>query len=180
MDEKQFRQIIEGCQRMDRVSQKALFDLFYNYAMSIAIRYSANFEDAEEVVDDAFIKVFSKFSTHYSPNLSFKAWLRRVIINTGIDRLRLRNNRILDVELNEALSIEIHDFVIENMTYKQILEVVQSLPIPYRTVFNMYVVDGYTHPEIADILNISEGTSKSTLSRARFKLQQLINRNIYG
>jgi RNA polymerase sigma-70 factor, ECF subfamily len=171
--------LLQGCRRKERASQEMLFDLYYNYAMSIALRYVGVFEEAEEIVSDAFVKVFTRIDTHYSLDISFKGWFRRILINTAIDRYRTLKNKPPMQELHEAYQVEQEDDTIENLTREQILELVQQLPPQYRTVFNLYVVDGYTHPEIGEMLGISDLTSRSNLSRARQGLKQLLKEKIY-
>jgi RNA polymerase sigma-70 factor, ECF subfamily len=179
MNEKHLHTLLQGCRRKERASQELLFDLYYNYAMSIALRYVNVFEEAEEIVSDAFIKVFTRIETHYTIDISFKGWFRRILINTAIDRYRVLHNKPQMHELNDALYIEQHDDTIETLTREQILHLVQQLPPQYRTVFNLYVVDGYNHPEIAEMLGITEVTSRSNLSRARQGLKLLLKEKIY-
>lgn len=175
MNEKRLVQIIEGCRRMDRTSQEALYDHFYNYAMAISIRYTKLEEEAEEMVNDAFVKVFRNIATHYTPELSFKGWLRRILINTAIDRFRSKQNQPLLNDLSEAQYLQSNNVdIIAQLSYEQLIELIHRLTPAYRTVFNLYVVDGYKHHEIATMLGISEGASKSNLARAREKLQELV------
>jgi RNA polymerase sigma factor (sigma-70 family) len=182
MDEKQLNNIIEGCCRGDRNSQERLYRQFYKFAMAISLRYATVFEEAEEITNDAFVKAFRRMMVSYNSDFSFSTWLRRIIVNTAIDRYRLRLHQPMtqDIEAHSQ-TLETDNYpLIEHLTREQILGLVQHLPPPYRTVFNLYVVDGYNHVEIADMLSISVGTSKSTLSRARQKLKdQLVNDAIF-
>lgn len=179
MNEQYLASIIQGCARKERASQELLFDLYYNYAMSIALRYIGLFEEAEEIVSDSFVKIFSRIDTHYTPDLTFKGWLRRIVINTAIDRYRVMKNKQHTMELSDALYVEQNDDIIERLTREQVLHLVQQLPPQYRAVFNLYVVDNYTHTEIGELLGISEVTSRSNLSRARQGLKQLLQEKIY-
>jgi RNA polymerase sigma factor (sigma-70 family) len=179
MKEEHLASIIRGCARKERASQELLFDMFYNYAMSIAMRYIGVFEEAEEIVSDSFIKIFSRIDTHYSPDLTFKGWLRRIVINTTIDRYRAMKTRQPTKELNDALYVEQNDGIIEQLTREQILSLVQHLSPQYRTVFNLYTVDKYSHNEISELLGITEVTSRTNLSRARQGLKQLLHEKIF-
>jgi RNA polymerase sigma-70 factor, ECF subfamily len=179
MKEEHLASILQGCVRKERASQELLFDLYYNYAMSVAVRYIGNYEEAEEIVSDSFVKIFSRIDTHYSPDLSFKGWLRRIVINTAIDRYRTIKNKKPTTELNEALYVEQEDDIIERLTREQILRLVQQLPPQYRAVFNLHIVDGFSHTEIGDLLGINEVTSRSNLSRARQSLKQLLQEKMY-
>ncbi len=178
-DLKELLVIIEGCRDRKKASQEKLYRLFYNYAMSISTRYITNFEEAQEVVNDSFVKVFLRIKTHYDDNLPFKAWFRRVIINTALDRYKSKQIILSANELTDDYSMGIHTDIIEQLTREQILKMVEQLPPQYRTVFNLYVVDGFTHPEIATMLNISEVTSRSNLTRARQALKNLLQEKIY-
>ena len=165
-------EILEGCRQFRRSSQQRLFALFYNYAMTIARRYMGNLENAEEVVNDAFFKVFTKLN-FYSSEQPFRFWLRRIVINTAIDRLRSGLNDITSIELQSWHETESDTGIVEDLTREQVLAMIDHLPPAYRTVFNLFVVDGHSHDEIAEMLGISAGTSKSNLARARQHLKTL-------
>lgn len=164
--------ILDGCRQNKRASQQRLYGIFYNYAMTIARRYTGNPETSEEVVNDAFFKVFTKI--HYlTGEQPFRLWLRRIVINTAIDRLRTRLDGLPSSELQPWQDVEMDSGIIEDLTREQILAMIDRLPPAYRTVFNLFVVDGFSHEEIATTLNISSGTSKSNLARARQHLKTL-------
>lgn len=166
-------QIIEGCRRGDRRSQQQLFSRFYNYTMTIARRYMGSRDLAEEVVSDTFFKAFTKINL-YEGSMPFQPWLRRIVINTAIDRLRsniaekISQDSLVQTELYEEPSI------IADLTKEQIWAMLDHLPPGYRAVFNLAVVDGYTHEEVAESLGITVGASKSNLSRARQYLRRLL------
>lgn len=147
--------------------------MFYQYGMSIARRYSGQLEQAEEVLNDAFFKAFTKIET-YSSDQPFKFWLRRIIINTAIDRYRVSLHRVTVQEINEYQDAGFDDGTIEMLTREQIISMLDLLPPAYRTVFNLFVVDEYSHEEISQSLGISIGASKSNLSRARQFLRRLL------
>jgi RNA polymerase sigma factor (sigma-70 family) len=173
-----FAEIIQSCQRQERQGQEQLFNMFYNYAMSVAMRYTPTIEIAEEVVNDSFVKTFTHINELYDSEPSFKGWLRRVVINTALDLLK-KKKMIQPNNLETAWKVGLESDIVERLTREKILEYVTRLPTQYRTVFNLYVIDGYTHPEIADLLNISVGSSKSNLSRARVYLKHLLNEKIF-
>ena len=166
-------QILHGCRLQKRASQQRLYARFYNYAMSIARRYVDNQETAEEVTNDAFFKVFTKID-RYSGKMAFRIWLRRILINTAIDRLRSSLNAPATLELESWHDMEQDIGIVEDLTREQILAMLDQLPPSYRTVFNLFVVDGFSHEEIAQTLQISIGASKSNLSRARQHLRLLL------
>ncbi len=166
------RELLLQCRQQQRSAQYQVHRLFYSYAMSIARRYISSLETAEEVVNDAFFKVFTKLD-RYEEGMPFRFWLRRIVINTAIDRLR-SSLQLGPLEAwSETYEATEENGILEELTREQILALLDRLPPAYRTVFNLFVVDGFTHDEIAQILNISPGTSKSNLSRARQHLRTL-------
>lgn len=164
--------LLDGCRKNQRASQHRLFAMFYNYAMTIARRYTGNTETAEEVVNDSFFKVFSKIHL-YSSEQPFRFWLRRVVINTAIDRFRSASNNLQVTELQPWHDTETLPEIVEDMTREQVLGMIDLLPPSYRTVFNLFVVDGFSHEEIGAMLGITIGASKSNLSRARQHLKNI-------
>ena len=129
-----------------------------------------------EIVNDGFIKIFSKLDKH-SDEYSFKSWLRRIMINAAIDYYRKNEKHYHSVDISYVKSESIDESALDRLSTQEIMSAVQELPPSYRMVFNLYVVEGYKHNEIAELLNISSGTSKSNLAVARSKLQRmLINR----
>lgn len=172
--------IIQGCLRANRSSQKEFYELFYGYAMGICLRYCTNHDDAIEITNDGFLKVYKALDTfnpqHSNVEASLKGWMKRIMINTAIDHLRKNNQRFLIAEITEH-HFDTEDVVetsIDRMTYKEILAVIQRLSPVYRTVFNLHVLDGYKHEEIARQLRISVGASKSNLAKARLNIQKML------
>ena len=167
-------EILEGCRRNSRTSQYRLFSRFYNYAMSVASRYVSNTEAAEEVTNDAFFKVFTKIHL-FEPRDEggFRAWLRRIVINTAIDRLRSAIHLPPTQEWRAEMDPQMEPGIIEQLTEEQIFSLLDQLSPAYRAVFNLFVVDGYSHEEIAEMLDINVGTSKSNLARARQHLKTI-------
>jgi RNA polymerase sigma-70 factor (ECF subfamily) len=168
--------IIDGCLKGERQYQKQLYELFYGYAMSICLRYSQRHEHAVEIANDGFLKVFTKLDM-YNPNRSFKAWLRRIMINTSVDHYRKEVKHVANhQDIEQHTQISNNETVLDQMAFDQVLSQIQLLSPSYRTVFNLYVIDGYKHEEIATMLGISVGTSKSNLSRARIQLQNALKK----
>lgn len=167
------RLIVNGCREKNPNSQRKLYEHFYGYGMSIALRYAKNFPEAEEVFNDAFLRIFKNIDK-YDPQYPFKTWLRRVVINTAIDYYR-KSKRFRDLFSAEPLpDIETEAAIpLEIGPEDDLLPILQQLPPAYRMVFNLYVMEEYKHHEIAEQLNISVGTSKSNLARAKVKLREL-------
>ncbi len=171
-------EILKGCFKKDRRHQKALFELYYNYGLTVAIAYCSHTDEAREVLNDAFLKVFDKIMD-YDSSKPFEAWFRIIVIRTAINHYRKQTNEIkwTDIDDNET----IHDLAsdsedgIMDMSPEEVLRLAQQLPPAYRMAINLYAVEGYSHQEIAENLGISVGTSKSNLSKARAKLKFLIS-----
>lgn len=166
--------LIQGCKDGDRQSQRLLYAHYYRYAMSICMRYCHTMEESKEVVNDGFMKVFTKIEL-YQLESSFKAWLRRIMINTAIDHYRKELRYDHNMDLNGAV-ISVESSVVDDISYEELMKMVQRLTPAYRAVFNLYVIDGYKHDEIAQILDIAVGTSKSNLMKARLKLMKMIEK----
>jgi RNA polymerase sigma factor (sigma-70 family) len=178
INERELPQILEGCRRQERASQYRLYTGFYAYSMSIVRRYIRHPETAEEVINDAFFKLFTKFDLFSGAQL-FRPWLRRILINTAIDRLRSEMRHPLMEEIQNAQEADADQGLIEALTYEQVLKMLDKLPPSYRTVFNLFVVDGFSHEEIAETLQISIGASKSNLSRARQHLKTYLSEEYF-
>ena len=174
-------QLIEGCKKQLAKSQKILYEQFYGYTLKIAFRYVHRYDIAINVTNDGFVKIFhniEKFrcEEHEFPERLFMAWMKRIIINTSIDEMR-KNNVTPEIggipeyvweERNHSQKAD------EFLLYKEMISYVKDLPPKYRIVFNMFVIDGFSHFDIANTLGISVGTSKSNLFRARDILQKII------
>ena len=156
--------------------EKELYQHFFSYAMSIALRYSSDYDDAIEIVNDSFMKVFK--SMHKYEDSNFKAWLRRIVINTATDLYRReKKHGFMERMEDTAHDITEDEVMTAQLAYDELLLLVQKLPPAYRAVFNLYAIDGYKHHEIADILKITVGTSKSNLARARGILKKSVKEN---
>ena len=173
--------LIEGCKKKDRESQRMLYKHYFGYAMSICIRYARDKEEAQEILNDGFMKVFTKIHL-YDTEKSFKGWLRRLLINTAIDHFRSNKKHYYHDELSPVNDQAVEGDALDSMSHNDILALVQRLTPMYRTVFSLYVIDGFNHEEIADKLGISVGTSKSNLSKARANLKKMLmkmNKELY-
>src|SRR5215203_1166384 len=153
--------------------QRELYQRFAPKMYGVCLRYAGNAEEAEDILQEGFIKVFNKIGSFRSEG-SFEGWIRRIFVNTAIEQFR-RKTYMQPITEREENSVEAtYLSVLDNLAEKDIVKLVQQLSPGYRTVFNMYVVEGFTHRQIAEILEISEGTSKSQLSRAKIILQELV------
>ena len=167
--------LISGCIDGDRRMQEELYRRFSPRMYAVCLRYAGSSEEAEDILQEGFIKIFKKLSSFRGEG-SFEGWIRRVFVNTAIEHFR-RKRYLQPVTEKEEKTIEgKYISVLDTLAEKDILDLVRQLSPGYRTVFNMYVVEGYTHKEIGDILGISEGTSKSQLSRAKVILQDMVKK----
>lgn len=165
--------LIKGCMDGNRRMQEELYRRFSPRMYAVCLRYAGNAEEAEDILQEGFIKVFKKLDSFRSEG-SFEGWVRRIFVNTAIEHFR-RKRYLMPVTEKEENTIEgKYTSVLDELGAKDIMALIQELSPGYRTVFNMYVVEGYTHKEIADMLGISEGTSKSQLSRAKVILQDMV------
>jgi RNA polymerase sigma-70 factor, ECF subfamily len=176
--------IVEGCIRNERKHQEQLFKLLYGKMIVVALRYTSDRDSAEEIVQEGFIKVFEKLNM-YDFKGSFEGWVRRIVANTAIDMLRKSKKMPLLAEDDSRFSESIENPMEEKeleaaliMKGEIALKAVQKLSPAYRTVFNLYVLEDYSHKEIAEMLGISEGTSKSNLAKAKMNLQRIIENEL--
>ncbi len=168
--------LIQGCKKNDRESQRLLYQHYYSYAMSICVRYCRSYEESKEIVNDGFMKVFKKVEQHETES-SFKAWLRKIMVNSAIDHYRKEAKHYNHAELEkQILQATTSNSVLDDLSYAELIGMVQKLSPGYRAVFNLHVIDGFTHDEISGILGISEGTSKSNLMKARENLKMMVEK----
>ena len=169
--------LLEGCLEGNRRMQEELYRRFSPRMYAVCLRYAGNAEEAEDILQEGFIKVFKKLNS-FRREGSFEGWVRRVFVNTAIEHFR-RKRYLMPVTEKEENTIEgKYLSVLDDLAARDIMALVQDLSPGYRTVFNLYVVEGYTHKEIADMMGISEGTSKSQLSRAKVILQDMVKKFI--
>ncbi len=172
--ENDFESVLKACLDGNSQAQQVLFRQYFSYAKSISLRYSSSREEAEEVLNEGFLKVFQNLA-RYDPNQPFKPWLRTIMVNTAISYFRKHGKHNRDtITLEDAPYPRFDDQILEQITADEILELIQMLRPVYRTVFMMYAIDGYNHREIADTLSINEATVRSHYVRARARLQHLI------
>ncbi|HIA36263.1 MAG TPA: sigma-70 family RNA polymerase sigma factor [Flavobacteriales bacterium] len=169
--------LVAGCAKGDRKCQQIIYEKFYSKMMGVCLRYASNKQEAQDLVHDGFIKVFEKIYK-YNYSGSFEGWVRRIMINTSIDHYR-KNKNIFIKENQDFANIEGEEpdqDILSQLRTEDIMKAVQSLSPGYRAVFNLYVVEGYSHKEVSDELGISVGTSKSNLAKAKKNLRQLFIR----
>lgn len=166
--------LLEGCLRGDRVSQKLLYKEFYNYGMSISLRYAGNRDEASEILNDSFMKIFSNLKK-FDLQKPFKPWLRKILVNTSINHYHKKRREIRVEEMQKAKNEWDSEKILSGISYQEVIGLLQKLPPAYRTVFNLYVIEGYTHEEIAGMLNIATGTSKSNLYKAKEQLKLILS-----
>lgn len=170
---------IKACARKERWAQKKLYEENYSSMMGVCLRYANNEDDAMDILHEGFIKVFKNISK-YQVGTSLSAWIRRIMVNTAIDFYRKSIRRRTE-DLEHAYDVGSADVdAISQCSEKEIMEAVQKLSPAYRTVFNLYVVEGYSHKEIGDLLGITESTSRSNLVKARGKLKLLLTATRFG
>ncbi len=167
-------QLLRGCKEKNLAAQKQLYDRFAKKMMGVCLRYADSPAEAQDSLQDGFIKVFEKINS-YQATGSLEGWIKKVMVNTALDNFRKRkherNNVEIDIiDINHSSYDEAHD----NLSAKELLNIIQQLPAGYRTVFNLYAIEGYSHKEISELLGITESTSKSQYSRAKLHLQKKI------
>lgn len=166
------RELIQKCKSGTLNSQERLYKHFYGYAIGVGLRYLSNREDVLEVVNDAFMKVFKSIK-HFEHHLPFKPWLRKIVVNSALDRLRKDSKFLMQIDLEHANEVYKPAEAIENLTAQDILKLLNTLPEIQRTVFNLYEIDGYKHEEIGIFLSIPASSSRVHLSRAKEKLKKV-------
>ena len=178
--------LIEGCINGDSLSQENVYKIFYKQMLGVCMRYSGDWDEAKDTLQESFIKIFSKIKD-YDGTGPFGGWVRRVVVNTNIDKIRGRKKKdYLETVNIETLfisngkdveeEIDVDDYM--NISKEDIMTAVQSLSPACRTIFNMHLVDGFSHKQISEKLNINEGTSKSNLHKAKLKLRSILLKNI--
>ena len=167
-------ELINGCINNSRRAQEQLYKQFYGPMASICLRYTRNQEDAIEVLHNGFLKVYKNIHTYDATRASLYTWIRKIIVNTAIDFIRQREKFYTKIELEKAEEPAIEADAVMRMSAQELLQLVRKLSPATQGVFNLYVVEGYNHREIANLLGISEGTSKWHLSEARKQLQHLL------
>lgn len=179
MTQEDVRQLIEGCNKGKRLAQHRLFKTYYGLMFSVCMRYANNYEDAQDMVNEGFVKIFAGLKTYESSG-SFEAWMKTVMVNAALDYLRkyrtptdlIQYDDITDDVLNQHSENE----ALDKISTDELIQLIQQLPLMSRTVFNMYIFEDMSHTEIAKTLNIKEGTSHWHLNFARTKLKEAIKK----
>lgn len=165
--------LLEHCGDKDTQAQKALYTRYHSYAMGVCLRYCRSREEAQEVLNDAFFKVFTK-SDSYSYRQSFKAWLRRILVNCAIDYYRRQKKHYNHLDVEDIREESEIPTALDALAEQEIYALIQTLPDHFRLTFNLFEIEGHSHEEVSKMLGISVGTSRSNLSRAKSKLRKLI------
>ena len=173
------KQLIAGCKEGKAWAQKEIFERYASVMLSVCVRYVTDRETANDLLQDGFIKLYTKIDT-YSGTGSFEGWIRRIFATTALEYLRQNDalNHGLDIEQYSNLITDTDPTVLDKISANDLMECIARLPDGYRTVFNLYAIEGYSHAEIAEMLTISESTSRSQFMRARNILQKNVQRLI--
>ena len=168
-------ELISGCLNNNRVAQKRLYEKYYSKMLSVCMRYTSCRDEAAGVLNEGFYKVFTHLNKFKDSSGNLEAWIYRIMINTSIDHYRSETKQRQTQELKQDKISTLDDFdIIAQLNAEEIIDLVQSLPAAYRTVFSLYVIEGMSHKEISESLGISEGTSKSNLFKAKQKMKELV------
>lgn len=171
---KEEAQIISGCKKGNRQAQYQFYELFKKLVFSVSMRYAKDVPEAEDIMQDAFVVLYRDLY-QYKPVSALGAWVRRVTVNTALQHLRKKRMVFTDAEMHTlSETVQNDEEIMGKINAKEIMRMVQLLPTGYRLVFNLYVVEGFSHQEIAEQLNISASTSKSQLSRAKGHLRTML------
>ena len=173
----EFIELLKGCRKQDRVSQNALYSMYFRYGLGICSRYVSNRDETILILNDGFFKVFKSIKK-YDSNRDFKPWFKTIVVNTAINHIRKMKKFKNEINLEEAKNLSVANELLSKINYQDLLRMIHSLSLAYRTVFNMYVIDGFKHEEIANKLGIQISTSKSNLTRAKVKLRAMITHQI--
>lgn len=176
MNNEHLNSLIQGCRRGDRLSQRKVYEHFYAAVFAVCLRYAGSREEAKELTNDAFFKVFSRLE-QYVQGSNFGGWVYTIARRTALDRYRvaIHQPQMVELTLLPDTAVHIENQILHRLDADEKLQLVQRLPPAYRLVFNLYVVEEFTHEEIAETLGISIGASKSNLSKARMKLREWID-----
>lgn len=159
--------LVNECAKGNSKAQRALFDKFAPKMLAVCHRYLRNNQEAEDVLQDGFVKVFQKI-VDFKMEGSLEGWIRRIVVNTALDTIRKNKKLLDDIQIEEVqYKVSFTDHQFDGMDLAQLMKIIDSMPDGYRIVFNMFAIEGYSHKEIADTLGVTENTSKSQYSRAR-------------
>ena len=171
----EIKNIINGCLKGDRRDQELLYRRYAARLYAVCLQYSGNDEEARDVLQEGFIKIYENL-VHYKYEGSFDGWVRRIMVNTALEKYRSKHNlyRVDDIDQIPEPNAEPDNEDYAGLEARDLIEIIRELPPRYRIVFNLFAIEGYSHKEISDMMSISEGTSKSNLSRARVILQRRV------
>ena len=172
----QLEEIIYKCREGNSGAQTALYRLFSAKMYGVCLRYAKDTGDAEDILQEGFLRVFTKIN-QFEFKGSFEGWMRRIMVNTALEKFRKQDRLTPVEEMKIYESTEYVEETISSITAGDLMRIIQELPPRYRMVFNLFAIEGYSHQEISEMMNISEGTSKSNLSRARVILQKSVEEN---
>lgn len=176
MDNQTYSEILKSCMDGDSAAQRKLYKALAPKMFAVCIRYMGDRAQAEDILQDGFVTLFNKLDS-FSGNGSFEGWARKIFVNTALMSLRKKDALKMSEDIDDARSLRSDlPSPVQDLGYKEIMQLVMSLPAGYRAVFNMYVIEGYSHDDIAKALNISNATSRSQLQRARMLLQEKIRK----
>ncbi|WP_258100478.1 RNA polymerase sigma factor [Marinoscillum pacificum] len=173
LDNQHIASTLKGCAQQKREAQKILYKEFHGYCMSVCLRYGQTRDDAVEIMNDGFLKVFKYIKT-FDTKQPFKPWIRKIMINSALDHVKKYQLKLEQLEIEAGIREMVQESQLDSLNYEDLLELIRKLPIAYRTVFNLHAIEGYKHEEIAEMLEISIGTSKSNYHKAKKKLQELL------
>jgi RNA polymerase sigma-70 factor (ECF subfamily) len=171
----EIKNIINGCLKGDRRDQELLYRRYAARLYAVCLQYSGNDEEARDILQEGFIKIYENL-VHYKFEGSFDGWVRRIMVNTALEKFRSKHNlyRVDDIDQIPEPNAEPDNEDYAGLEARDLMEIIRELPPRYRIVFNLFAIEGYSHKEISDMMSISEGTSKSNLSRARVILQRRV------
>lgn len=169
--------LIERCIKNDEQAQRLLYDKYAKKMVAVCFRYCSDYETARDLMHDAFIKLFRNIGS-YTGEGAFETWMRKIVVNTSLEFLRKNDVLKYSLDIDDAVTVSDEQAsVVEQLSEQEILKLIAELPHGFRTVFNLYAIEGYSHAEIAKMLNINEASSRSQFSRARVLLQKKILQN---
>jgi RNA polymerase sigma factor (sigma-70 family) len=170
-----FDKVLKRCSIGDLKAQEHLFKQYYGYVMSVALRFSSCRDNALEITNDSFLKIFSKIESH-QVDKEFRAWIRRIVVNTALDYYRREKKHDSEISIDDAIDEPEDESVLDNLSAEEIISLINSLPMIYRYTFTLFEIEGFSHNEIANQLGIKASTSRKNLSRSKKLLRQMIQK----
>jgi RNA polymerase sigma-70 factor (ECF subfamily) len=168
-----FNNVLKGCCRGNLKAQEDLCKQYYGYVMSIALRFSSCHDNALEIANDSFLKIFRKIES-YQIDKEFKPWVRKIVVNTALDYFRKDKKNSIETSIEAAYNEPVDESVMDNLNAEEIIKLINSLPVKYRYTFSLFEIEGYSHDEIALHLGITASTSRAYLTRAKEMLRKMI------